>query len=164
MHTAVLEREQFIPAPVEAVFAPFADAANLQAITPPWLHFRIVSSLPITMQTGARIVYWLRLHGVPVRWRTRIVAWNPPHDFVDVQTSGPFALWCHRHTFEAVPGGTIARDRVEYRIGFGPIGKLVHRLFVQRDLDRIFAYRQEAILDLLETSPASGPDAAPSGQ
>lgn len=164
MRTAVLEREQFIPAPIDAVFAPFADAANLQAITPPWLHFRIVSNLPITMRTGSRIVYWIRLHGVPVRWRTRIVAWEPPHHFVDVQTSGPFALWCHRHTFEEVPGGTMARDRVEYRIGFGPFGQLAHRLLVGRDLDRIFAFRQEAILNLVESTRGTGPVEVRGGQ
>jgi ligand-binding SRPBCC domain-containing protein len=155
MRSAVLERSQFIPAPIETVFAPFADAANLQAITPPWLHFRIISELPIKMRTGARIAYWLRLHGVPIRWRTRIVAWDPPHRFVDVQTSGPFALWCHTHTFEEVPGGTIARDRVDYRVGFGPIGTLVHRLLVRRDIERIFDYRQEAILQLVDLP--SGP-------
>lgn len=164
MQTDILEREQFIPASIEEVFAPFADAANLQAITPPWLHFRIVSSLPEKVQTGARIAYWLRLHGMPIRWTTRIVAWNPPYQFVDVQTGGPFALWCHRHTFESVPGGTIARDRVEYRIGFGMAGRLMHRLLVRRDLDRIFAYRQEAILDLIEMSAATGPGAPTSGQ
>jgi ligand-binding SRPBCC domain-containing protein len=160
MRTAVLERTQLIPAPIEAVFAPFAEAANLQAITPPWLHFRISSALPIEMKTGARIVYWLRLHGIPVRWRTRIVAWDPPHRFVDVQTSGPFTLWCHTHTFEEVAGGTLARDRVEYRIGFGVFGRLAHRLLVRHDLDRIFAYRQEAILDLIEspTSPGQADD------
>ena len=160
MPSEVLERSQFIPAPIETVFAPFADAANLQAITPPWLHFRIISALPIEMRTGARIAYWLRLHGIPIRWRTRIVAWDPPHRFVDVQTSGPFALWCHTHTFEEVPGGTIARDRVDYRVGFGPIGKLALRLLVRRDIERIFDYRQEAIFDLVDLP--SGP--LPAGQ
>jgi len=155
MPSAVLERSQFIPASIERVFAPFADAANLQAITPPWLHFRIISELPIEMRTGARIAYWLRLHGVPIRWRTRIVAWDPPHRFVDVQMSGPFALWCHTHTFEEVAGGTIARDRVDYRVGFGPFGKLAHRLLVRHDIEKIFDYRQEAILDLVDIP--SGP-------
>lgn len=145
----VFEREQFIAAPVERVFAPFADAANLQAITPPWLHFRIISTPPIAMREGAVIEYWLRLHGVPVRWRTVIVEWDPPHRFVDVQQRGPFALWRHTHTFASAHGGTMVRDQVRYRVGKGPLGALAHRLFVGHDLERIFAYRRGAVLDLV---------------
>jgi hypothetical protein len=155
MPSAVLERSQFIPAPIETVFAPFADAANLQAITPPWLHFRIISTLPIEMRTGARIAYWLRLHGVPIRWRTRIVAWDPPHRFVDVQMSGPFALWCHTHTFEEVPGWH-ARPRPRRLPGrVRTVRQLAHRLLVRRDIEKIFDFRQEAILDLVDIP--SGP-------
>lgn len=158
MQLAILERVQLIPASIDDVFAPFADAANLQAITPPWLHFRIISSLPIEMNEGAEISYWLRLHAIPVRWRTRIMVWEPPFRFVDQQEAGPFALWRHTHIFEAVEGGTLARDRVEYKIGFGPAGTLAHRLFVRSDLERIFEYRQAAILEMIPSSDASGPD------
>jgi ligand-binding SRPBCC domain-containing protein len=145
----VLEREQFFPLPIERVFAPFADAANLQAITPPWLHFRIISELPIEMREGAVIEYRLRFHGVPVRWRTVIESWDPPHRFTDVQERGPFALWHHTHTFETVQGGTVARDRVRYRVGFGPLGDVARALFVGRDLERIFDFRYDAVQELV---------------
>lgn len=148
----VLEREQFFPLPPERVFAPFADAANLQAITPPWLHFQIISELPIEMGEGAVIEYRLRLHGLPVRWRTVIETWDPPYRFTDVQERGPFALWHHTHTFEPVAGGTLARDRVRYRVGFGPFGEIAHALLVGRDLARIFDFRRTAVLNLVTAS------------
>ncbi len=151
MSERVLEREQFFPEPVEQVFAPFADAGNLQAITPPWLHFRIISKLPIEMKAGAIIEYRLRFHGVPVRWRTVIETWDPPHRFTDVQRRGPFALWHHTHTFQPVEGGTLARDRVRYRVGFGPFGEVAHALFVGRDLARIFDFRRTAVQELVTT-------------
>ena len=150
MQEQVIEREQFFALPVEDVFAPFADARNLQAITPPWLHFRIVSDPDVALGEGSIIEYWLRLHGMPIRWRTVIETWDAPHRFTDVQVRGPFALWYHTHTFEAVPGGTLARDVVRYRVGFGPFGELAHRLIVRRDLERIFDYRQTAVPKLLD--------------
>lgn len=150
MSERLLEREQFFPHPVEQVFEPFSRAENLEAITPPWLHFRIISDLPIEMREGALIEYRLRFHGVPVRWRTEIEVWDPPHRFVDLAQRSPFALWHHTHEFEAVDGGTLARDRVRYRVGFGPLGEAAHGLMVGRDLDRIFEYRQQAIEGLIE--------------
>jgi len=145
----LLEREQFFPMGVEEVFEPFSRAENLQALTPPWLHFRIVTELPIEMREGALIEYRLRFHGVPVRWRTEIEVWEPPYRFVDLALKSPFALWHHTHTFEAVEGGTIARDRVRYRVGFGPLGEVAHAVLVSRDLGRIFDFRREAIEDLI---------------
>jgi len=145
----LLEREQFFPKGVEEVFEPFSRAENLQALTPPWLHFRIVTELPIEMREGALIEYRLRFHGVPVRWRTEIEVWEPPYRFVDLALKSPFALWHHTHTFEAAEGGTIAHDRVRYRVGFGPLGEAAHAVLVSRDLERIFDFRREAIEDLI---------------
>jgi len=146
----VLERVQRIEQPLERTFEFFADAGNLEAITPPWLGFRIVTPRPVEMGPGALIEYRLKLHGIPVRWRTRIEAWEPPRRFVDAQLSGPYALWHHTHTFEADgDDATLMRDRVRYRIGFGPLGSLALALFVRRDLDRIFDFRQEAIAGLI---------------
>lgn len=147
----MLEREQLLPVSQERAFEVFANAHNLESITPPWLRFRVVTPQPIGMEVGTLIEYRLVLHAIPVRWRTRIEAWDPPHGFVDAQVSGPYALWHHTHELEARgEDSTLARDRVRYRIGFGPLGSLAHRLFVRRDLERIFDYRQAAIFPLLD--------------
>jgi ligand-binding SRPBCC domain-containing protein len=156
MREQVLEREQFIPLPIEEAYAPFGAVANLQAITPEWLHFRILSDPDAELHQGAVIEYRLRLHGFPVRWRTVIESWDPPHRFTDIQVKGPYALWHHTHTFEAVEGGTIVRDTVRYRIGFGLLGDIAHRLFVKRDLERIFDYRREAVPRLLGEAASAG--------
>jgi len=136
--TAVFE----VPYSVENVFPFFADAGNLEAITPPWLRFRIDTPLPIIMKKGALIDYRLRLHGIPIRWQTEIADWNPPHSFVDQQLKGPYRLWKHTHTFEPTTNGTNVVDNVDYIV---PGGRLVHRLFVRPDLRKIFTWRQQQI-------------------
>ena len=150
MRLHVLEREQCLPRPPEDVFPFFADARNLEAITPPLLRFRVLTPEPIEMRVGTHIQYRLRLHGVPVNWHTTIQAWEPPHRFVDVQVRGPYALWHHTHTF-APDGadGTLMRDVVRYAIGFGPLGDLAERLLVRRDLARIFDFRAQEVPRLL---------------
>jgi hypothetical protein len=151
MRVKTLEREQRLPGPPEQVFPFFADARNLEAITPPLLRFVVVTPEPIAMRVGTLIQYRLRLHGVPVSWLTSIQAWEPPHRFVDVQVRGPYALWHHTHTFAPDgDGGTVMRDVVRYAIGFGPLGELADRLLVQRDLDAIFAFRRDAVHRQLE--------------
>ena len=146
-----LEREQWFPRPLEEVFAFFADAGNLEAITPPWLGFEVLTPRPIAMRPGTLIDYRLRLRGVPLRWRTEISVWQPPHRFVDEQRRGPYREWVHEHTFAAVDGGTLVRDRVRYRV---PGGWLVHELFVRRDVERIFDYRRERLASLLGAAAA----------
>ena len=141
----VLERSQWVPTPVAETFAFFADAANLQAITPPWLHFRILTPLPIEMREGALIDYQLRLHGLPVRWRTRITRWQPGLEFVDEQLAGPYARWVHRHTFRAERGGTRLGDRVEYALPFDPLSRPVQALYVKPLVERIFDFRGQVI-------------------
>ena len=141
-----LRREQQLPGEPGAVFGFFAEAANLEAITPPWLSFRIVTPPPIAMGVGTLIEYRLRLHGLPISWLTRIEVWEPGVRFVDQQLRGPYALWHHTHEFAPAPGGaTTMRDTVRYALPFGPLGELAHRLFVRRDLDRIFDHRMDAV-------------------
>jgi ligand-binding SRPBCC domain-containing protein len=139
-----LERTQRIERPLPEVFAFFADAANLEAITPNFLRFRMVTRPPIEMRVGARIDYEISLLGVPMRWRTLITAWEPGVRFVDEQESGPYALWRHTHSFEAQGNATLMRDVVEYREPLGPLGGIAHALFVARTLERIFDFRQGA--------------------
>jgi len=137
----LLEREQWIPAPLARVSAFFADAANLEALTPPWLRFRILTPLPIEMRADARIEYRLRLAGVPLRWRTRIAKWDPPFSFVDVQERGPYALWEHTHRFSPVDGGVLMADSVRYALPLGPLGALAHAAVIRAALAAIFDHR-----------------------
>lgn len=132
----------WLPRLPEEVFAFFGDARNLNAITPPWLHFQIVTPRPIEMRAGTLIDYRLRVRGLPLRWRTRIREWQPPYCFVDEQLRGPYREWIHKHTFEARDGGTLARDHVRYAV---PFDFIVHPLFVRSDIERIFAFRQQAL-------------------
>jgi hypothetical protein len=136
-----LTREQVLAGSPDRVFAFFADASSLEAITPPWLRFRIVSPRPIRLAQGALIEYRLHLHRVPIRWLTRIEVWEPGHRFVDAQVSGPYRLWCHTHEFEPHEGGTLMRDTVRYALPYGPVGRFAHAAFVRRDLKRIFDFR-----------------------
>jgi len=153
MSEHVLRREQVLEAPLERTFDFFAQAENLEAITPPWLRFRITSPTPIEMHQGALIRYRLALRRVPISWLTRIEEWEPPHRFVDAQLRGPYALWHHTHTFEAIDSGrTRMQDTVRYAQRFGPAGELAQRLFVERDLERIFDFRRDAIAQLLAAS------------
>jgi ligand-binding SRPBCC domain-containing protein len=141
-----LKRSQRLPGPPDKVFEFFADAQNLEAITPPWLRFRVITPGPIEMRAGALIEYRLKLHGVPVRWLTRIEEWEAGRRFVDVQVRGPYRLWHHTHTFEADgEGGTMVRDSVRYALPLGPLGELAQRLFVARDLRRIFDHRLASV-------------------
>jgi ligand-binding SRPBCC domain-containing protein len=144
-----LEREQWVPGPLPAVFDFFARAENLGRITPAWLNFRIRTPLPIRMEVGTRIEYTIRLTGVPLRWRTRITDWVPDRSFADVQESGPYALWDHRHHFEAIGDGVLVGDRVSYALPFGPIGRAAHALAVRAALAAIFDYRFDRIREIL---------------
>lgn len=146
MRLHVLTREQRLPEPPEETFELFGDARNLEDITPPWLGFRVVTPEPITMAPGTLIAYRLRLHGAPIRWLTRIEVWEPGRRFVDVQVSGPYALWHHLHEFAPDgDGGTVMRDTVRYGLPFGPFGGLAHAVFVRRDVEAIFDFRREAV-------------------
>lgn len=132
--------------PIDEVFAFFADAANLEAITPPWLNFQILTPMPFTISKGALLDYKIRLHCIPIRWRTEICVWEPTHRFVDQQLKGPYKKWYHEHTFiDAGNGVTSVIDDVHY-VPRG--GGLLHRLLVKPDLEKIFRYRQEKLTEI----------------
>lgn len=141
----VLVREQRFERPLGEVFEFFSNAANLEAITPGFLHFHIRTPQPIVMRSGANIEYALSLFGIPLYWRTVISVWEPPARFVDEQAAGPFTYWRHEHRFEACPGGVLMTDRVEYEVPLGWVGVIARHVFVERVLRRVFDYRAAKI-------------------
>ena len=150
MKTHVLEREILLPGSPGDIFPFFSRAENLDELTPSWLHFRILTELPLEMKTGTLIDYKLRVRLLPIRWRSKITTWEPPHRFVDEQVRGPYRSWTHEHTFLEQDEGTLVRDRVEYAV-WG--GSLINRLLVRPDLERIFSYRFEKLEELFPPAP-----------
>lgn len=145
----ILKRELTIDLPRAEVFDFFADAANLERITPPQLNFHIVTPQPIDIREGALIDYRLKLRGLPMTWRTEISVWEPPHKFVDRQLSGPYKQWIHTHTFtELGPAKTLIEDEVRYRLPLEPLGDIVH-FIVKSELKKIFDFRQKTVQELL---------------
>ena len=137
---------QWLPRQPEEVFSFFSDAKNLEALTPPWVKFKILTPLPIDIKEGTLIDYKLKVHGLPIHWRTEITEWNPPHHFVDTQLMGPYTLLHHTHSFSSKDGGTLCSDLVRYRPRGGA---LINQLFVRRDVDKIFKYRKSQLQKLL---------------
>ena len=145
-----LERKQIIEKPRNEVFGFFADAGNLERITPPELNFKIISPQPINIKKGALIEYQLKLRGIPITWRTEITQWNPPFNFVDSALKSPYKQWIHLHTFEEGENGeTIMRDLVRYRLPLEPLGDLAH-FYVKKELKYIFDYRFKVIEDIFK--------------
>lgn len=140
-----LETRLTLPRSRESVFPFFADAGNLETITPPWLRFEILTPLPIDMRTGAIIEYRLRLHGIAMRWLTEITEWEPPFRFVDEQKRGPYRKWIHEHTFIESASDCEMRDFVHYETTGG---WLANRLFVEPNVRRIFEYRAQKLFQL----------------
>jgi ligand-binding SRPBCC domain-containing protein len=127
----------------------------LQKITPQWLNFQILTPGPIDIRPGTLLDYRLKWHGISIGWRTRIVTWNPPHSFTDVQIRGPYRAWHHTHTFTAETGGTRMVDVVNYELPLGILGALAHKFGVRRDLEGVFDYRRQIIASLFPPSPKS---------
>lgn len=146
----VLEVEDVLDVPIERVAPFFERPENLEAITPPFLAFSIRTPSPVPMHDGALIDYVVRLHGLPMRWRTRIEDWSPGRAFTDVALRSPYAYWIHRHEFEPLAGGrTRVTDRVRYAPPLLPLSRPVHALFVRPTLERIFAFRRGRVRELL---------------
>jgi len=145
MKVYTLSRQQTLPRPLSEVFAFFQNPENLGQLTPAELRFQILTPPPLVMRQGTVLDYLIHIWGIPVRWRTLITGFDPPHEFVDEQLQGPYDFWHHTHTFTASVDGTLIEDKVHYTMPFGLLGRLVHSLFVRRQLETIFAYRAQAI-------------------
>lgn len=154
MRTYHLTSEIWLPCSKEAVFRFFADPHNLERITPPWLHFEILSR-DLRVAQGTLLDYRLRVRGIPLRWQSEISLWDPPHRFIDRQTKGPYSFWLHEHWFRDERGGTRAGDHVEYAALGGP---LIQQLLIQPDLDKIFSYRRRVLEEIFASdAPAVAP-------
>ena len=138
--------EVCVPTSVDETFEFFADAHNLERLTPSLLRFEILTPSPIEMKAGTLIDYRLRVRGVPLRWQSEITVWEPPYRFIDEQRKGPYSLWVHEHTFRAETDGTIAEDHLQYAV---PGGTLINRLFVSGDVRKIFEFRSQRLLQIL---------------
>lgn len=145
MKTFKFSSEQWLPKPLEEVFPFFADARNLEDLTPDWLSFTVLTLEPIPMAVGTTIDYRLAWHGIPLRWRSEIAAWEPPHRFVDRQLRGPYRFWHHEHRFEERDGGTNVVDVVEYAVWGGAVAV---NLGVRRDIERIFEFRRARLIEI----------------
>lgn len=155
-----LHRQHVVGGDLPNVFGFFKSPHNLEAITPPWLGFRILESSDREVREGTWISYRLRLHGISVRWESRISEYIENTMFADEQIVGPYQFWYHRHMFRAVPGGVEIEDVVEYRMPLGVLGRLAHWAFVRRQLQQIFAYRAQAIGKQFPLLPAHAGQAA----
>ena len=143
--TYTLNFQQQVSRPLPEVFDFFSRAENLEELTPPWLNFKILKAEPQPVQQGTVIHYSLRLHGIPLRWMSEIVEWEPPHRFVDLQLRGPYKLWRHEHRFEACPGGTLISDTINLSLPLGFLGRLAYKIKVESDVQEIFAFREGKI-------------------
>jgi len=160
MKRYTFKRQVSIRRPLEEVFPLFSKPENLELLTPRSLHFQMLTPSPIPMKEGMLIDYVIRLFGASLRWTTCITEFRPPHAFVDVQLRGPYSFWHHTHTFQAAGENTLMTDVVRYAMPFGFLGRAAHRLFVERQLDAIFTYRERritAIFDGLVPGPGAGP-------
>jgi len=145
---------QDFAAPRSEVFAFFSDPANLEALTPTWLRFEVLTPKPLPRGEGALFAYRIRVRGIAIHWRTLIETYLPGERFVDRQIAGPYALWHHTHRFEDLPpsadlpsGGTRMTDLVRYRVGWGFMGQIITALWVRRDIARIFEYRKQVLAE-----------------
>lgn len=164
--THTLRRTTFVPADLDRVFGIFKDPHNLEAFTPPWLGFRILSTSDEVVREGTRIRYRLSLAGFPISWESRITEFQELSHFADEQLKGPYRRWYHRHTFTVVPGGVEMTDVVDYALPFGPLGRLVHWLIVRHQLRSIFDYRTKVITEMFGAAPprrAASPTAVEMG-
>ena len=151
MRTYRLQTRIWLPHPRREIFAFFAQARNLERLTPPWLRFVIVTPEPIEMKEGSLLDYRLKIRGIPLGWQSEIGSWDPPTRFVDQQTRGPYKLWVHEHSFSDHRGGTLVVDNVTYA---PPGGRIVQKFLVAPDLRRIFRYRHQVLQEIFN------PDAA----
>ena len=139
-----------LPSGVEETFRLFSDPRLLDKLTPSWFGLEPTSGFSLPLAPGAEISYRLRWRGLPLRWTSRIVDWEPPHLLTYEQVRGPHRSFRHEHRFQAEAVGTRVIDKVIYR---APGGRPIERFLIRPDLERIFRHRERAARRILGTQP-----------
>lgn len=145
-----LETRQELSISIEEAWDFFSSPKNLVKITPEHMEFKITSGDLTKMYEGQMITYSVGLlPGVRSSWVTEITHVDEPNMFVDEQRFGPYSMWHHEHTFESLDnGGVLMKDKVSYKIPFGPLGILVEKLIIRNQLRNIFTYRENTLNQL----------------
>jgi len=149
MKLYTLKRSQVLPYSIEHLFSFFDRPENLEKMTPAHLNFQMLTPQPVKMHCGAVIDYTIKIWSFPMRWTTLITDYNPPHSFIDLQLKGPYAYWHHEHRFTSQDDQTLMEDQVTYALPLGPLGRLAHRIKIEKDLTHIFNYRANKITEFL---------------
>lgn len=150
---------QKIPVSLKEAWNFFSNPANLQAITPGHMGFRIISKHHgEKMYTGQLIEYKVSpFLNIPLYWMTEITHAEELKYFIDVQRKGPYSLWHHQHHFKEIEGGVEMTDVVHYKNPLGFIGKIADFLFIKRQLKKIFEYRFTKVEGLFGKWPEQNP-------
>jgi len=144
----ILDHKQWIPASTHQVWDFFSSEKNLEKLTPAFLKFRVDSMSTASIEENSLISYRLKIHGLPVKWRSKIINYDPENSFQDIQLSGPYRTWNHTHRFMELGEGTLIQDFVKYKIPLGAIGGLFANTFVKNDIEKIFQYRRKKVSDI----------------
>ena len=132
---------------IEKVFKFFETPKNLNLITPSWLNFKIIKPVASKTYKDQEIEYKLTLHKITFKWKSRIIDYKKNISFCDKQIKGPYLFWEHSHLFSKLEENTLMEDVVKYKVVFG---SLANKLFVKRNLRRIFEYRQRKIQEIFK--------------
>ena len=144
-----LKTIQNLPISVEKAWDFLSDPGNLKTITPDYMGFKILEGAEEKMYAGQIIKYIITpVLGLPLRWVTEITQVEDQKYFVDEQRFGPYSLWHHKHFIKAIPGGVEMIDIVDYKLPLGMLGRIAHPLFVKRQLNQIFNYRYNKLVEL----------------
>lgn len=154
-HDRLFQSSQWVSQQRHEMFPFFSDTRNLETLTPAFLHFHVLKTSTQQIQSGTEIDYKLKIHGLPVKWRSRICDWNPEDSFRDIQLKGPYHTWDHTHRFEDLSEGTLLTDQVVYRLPLAGLGGNLMLPWVTQDIERIFSYRRQKTQELFKTSAAS---------
>ena len=142
-----LKRLQNMPLSLDQAWDFFSSPQNLKLITPAYMNFKVLSySDSDKIFAGQIITYKVSpIMGIPLSWMTEITHVKDKEYFVDEQRRGPYAMWHHKHFFKSIPGGVEMTDLLDYKLPLGILGNIAHELFVKRQIESIFDYRQKVL-------------------